>query len=100
VRNAVCTNSKKEVITFDWTFAPCWQTAITKESSDMHTRKVLKKINRSQIPHVRRCVKKHKWVFKIKHSGAFRGRLVACGYSQIPGVDYTKNYTPVISDVT
>ncbi len=30
----------------------------------------------------------------------FRLRLVACGYSQIPGVDYTENYAPVISDVT
>jgi hypothetical protein len=25
---------------------------------------------------------------------------VACGYSQIPGVDFTENYAPVISDVT
>ena len=24
---------------------------------------------------------------------------VACGYSQVPGVDYTKNYAPVINDM-
>jgi len=24
---------------------------------------------------------------------------VACGYSQVPGVDYTENYAPVINDV-
>jgi len=24
---------------------------------------------------------------------------VACGYSQVPGVDYTENYMPVINDV-
>jgi len=25
---------------------------------------------------------------------------VACGYSQIPGVDFTENYAPVVHDVT
>ena len=25
---------------------------------------------------------------------------MACGYSQIPGVDYTENYSPVVHDVT
>jgi len=25
---------------------------------------------------------------------------VACGYSQIPGVDFTENYAPVMDDVT
>ena len=41
-----------------------------------------------------------KWVFKIKNSGKFRARLVALGYSQIPDVDYTENFAPVINDVT
>ena len=30
----------------------------------------------------------------------FRARLSACGYSQIPGVDYSANYSPVINDIT
>jgi len=38
-------------------------------------------------------------VFKIKRDGTFRAHLVACGYSQVPGVDYTENYVPVINDV-
>ena len=25
---------------------------------------------------------------------------MACGYSQIPGVDFTKNYSPVVNDIT
>ena len=29
-----------------------------------------------------------------------RARLVACGYSQIPGVDFQNSYAPTISDVT
>ena len=41
-----------------------------------------------------------KWVFKVKHNGVYRARLVALGYSQIPGVDYTDNYAPVVNDVT
>jgi hypothetical protein len=76
-----------------------WREAINTEMKNMAQRKVFKKIKRVNMPKGRRCVK-HKWVFKIKRNGVFRSRLVACGYSQIPGVDYTENYAPVISDVT
>ena len=67
----------------------------------MNNRGVWRKIKRHQMPQGRRCVK-HKWVFKIKRNGVFRARLVACGYSQIPGMDYTENqvYSPVIHDTT
>jgi hypothetical protein len=76
-----------------------WREAIGKEFRDMSDRKVWKKIKRSEMPQGRRCVK-HKWVMKIKRTGIFRARLVACGYSQIPGVDFTDNFAPVINDVT
>ncbi|MCP4746748.1 MAG: hypothetical protein GY874_11505, partial [Desulfobacteraceae bacterium] len=39
---------------------------------------------------------KSKWVFKVKRNGVFRPRLVACGYSKIPGEDFTENYSPVV----
>ena len=42
----------------------------------------------------------HKWVFAVKRSGRFRARLVALGYSQIPGLDFIDNYAPVVQDVT
>ena len=29
-----------------------------------------------------------------------RARLVALGYSQVPGIDFTKNFAPVVNDVT
>ena len=40
-----------------------------------------------------------KWVFKLKRDGKYRSRLVALGYGQIPGVDFTDNYSPVVSDI-
>ena len=65
----------------------------------MNKRHVWRVINRHDIPHNRRCVK-CKWVFNIKRNGVFRARLVACGYSQIPGVDFSENYSPVVHDIT
>ena len=51
------------------------------------------------MPKNRRCVK-NKWVLKVKRNGIFRARLVACGYSQIPGIDFTEAYAPVVNDTT
>ena len=51
------------------------------------------------IPSNRRLVGS-KWVSKVKASGIYRARLVALGYTQIPGIDYTENYAPVVNDVT
>ena len=42
----------------------------------------------------------NKWLFKIKRDRTYRARLVALGYSQIPGVDYTDSFAPVAHDVT
>ena len=39
-------------------------------------------------------------VFKVRRNGAYHARLVAKGFSPIPGIDFTDNYSPVVNDVT
>ena len=46
------------------------------------------------------CCVKNKWVFKIKCNGVYRVRIVVCGYSQVPGIDFSENYSPVVNNVT
>ena len=41
-----------------------------------------------------------KWVFKKKRDGWLRARLFERGYTQIPGVEFTKNYSPVVTEFT
>ena len=41
-----------------------------------------------------------RWVFKVKHNGVYHARLVAKGFHQITGVDFTDSYSPVVNDVT
>ena len=54
--------------------------------------------DRKRIPNNSRLIG-NKWVFKLKKHGYYRARLVALGYSQIPGV-YTDNFAPVAHDVS
>ena len=76
-----------------------WQAAINKEFDEMNKKKVWEIIKKEDIPKNRRTIK-CKWIFKIKRNGVFRARLVACGYSQIPGVDFNESFAPVINDVS
>jgi hypothetical protein len=50
-----------------------WREAISKEFDDMSAKEF-----------GRNCIKT-KWIFKIKLNGVYLARLVACGYSQVPG---------------
>jgi hypothetical protein len=68
-----------------------WREAIMAELTKMANYNVWRKVKRSTIPSGRKCVK-CKWVFDIKRNGVFRARLVACGYSQTPGVDFQESY--------
>ena len=76
-----------------------WRAAIMKELRSMIESGVWRKTDRRKIPNNRRLIG-YKWVFKIKRDGTYRARLLALGYSQIPGVDYTDNFAPVAHDVS
>jgi len=75
-----------------------WRKAFGKEKDSMMKRKVWKVIKKAMMPKGRRCVKS-KWVFDIKRNGTFKVRLVACGYTQIPGVDFTDSFALCTSDI-
>jgi Reverse transcriptase (RNA-dependent DNA polymerase) len=76
-----------------------WRQAITKELKDMNKQEVWEIINKKLVPKERSLIG-NKWVFKQKKNGIYRARLVALGYSQIPGVDFSENYAPVVNDIT
>ncbi len=76
-----------------------WREAIRKEFADVNQQQVRSKIKHDRILKGRSCVK-CKWVVKIKRNGILCACLVACGNSQIPGVDFSENCSPVVHDVT
>jgi len=76
-----------------------WREAIKKEFGKMSERQVWRKQKKSAMPAGRRLVK-CKWIFEVKRDGKFRARLVACGYIQVSGIDYTDAFSPVVNDVT
>ena len=41
-----------------------------------------------------------KWVFKKKRYSKFSKLLVERGYTQIPGLEFTENYSTVVTGIT
>ena len=60
---------------------------------------VWRHVKRKDLPNDHRLVG-CRWEFKVKRNGVYHARLVAKGFSQIPGVEVTDNYSPVVNDVT
>ena len=76
-----------------------WRMAIKKEIRDMIHKGVWRYTSKSEIPLNHRLVGS-KCAFKVKNYGRYRARLCALGYSQVPGVDFTDNFVPVVKDET
>jgi hypothetical protein len=67
-----------------------------KEIADFPQRQVWRVIKLHKVPKGHRLVGS-KWVFKKKRDiCTFCSCIVALGYNQIPGVDYTDNVSPVV----
>ena len=75
-----------------------WQEAICKEFIDMSRQQVWQKTLKSLISPTCRCIK-NKWVFKIKSNWVYWEHLVAYWYSPVPGINFSKNYSPVVDDI-
>jgi Reverse transcriptase (RNA-dependent DNA polymerase) len=68
-----------------------WNKAMKEELKALNDRNVweLVKCPKNRIP------VKCRWVYAVKSDGRKRARLVAKGYSQIPGQDYDETFSPV-----
>ena len=76
-----------------------WREAIHLEFKKMLDIGVWRHVKSEDHPNDHRLVGR-RCVFKVKGNGAYCARLVAKGFSQIPGIDFTDNYSPVVNDVT
>ena len=73
--------------------------AIHLEFKKMLHKGVWRHVKSEDCPNDNRLVGR-RWVLKVKRNGVYHARLVAKGCGQIPGVDFTDNYSPGVNDVT
>lgn len=97
------TNEDKEIepLSFEeaWNgkFKDKWRAAIKEELRNLRQKQTWRY---SKLPRGRSALKS-KWVFKIKREDGvitrYKGRVVACGYSQKLGFDYFETSSPTVS---
>ena len=69
-----------------------WREAICLEFKKMLDVDVWRHVKRNDCPNDRRLVR-CRWVIKVKRNGVYCARPVAKGFSQIPGVNFTYDYS-------
>lgn len=74
--------------------AGMWNAAAEREMASLKERNVFKLVPRSSVPPGRKRINS-KWVFKRKADGTYKGRVVAQGWNQVPGVDCGSTFAPV-----
>ena len=76
-----------------------WQEAVCNEFADMIKQQVWHMTCKSLMTLNCMCIK-NKLVFKIKHNSVYQVHLIACGYSQVSGIDFSESYYLVVNDIT
>ena len=76
-----------------------WKEAMDTEINSMIVKKVWRKVKKNEVPKDKKLIG-CRWVYKQKDNGIYRARLVALGYSQRPGINFTDHYAPVVNDTT
>ena len=76
-----------------------WWETICLEFKKMLDMGVWRHVKRRDHPQDHRLVG-CRWVLKVKRNGLYHARLVTKGFSQVLGVEFTDNYSPVVNDVT
>ena len=71
-----------------------WNAAAEHEMKSLNDGKVYTLVPRSSVPRGRKRIKSN-WVFKHKADGSFKGRVVAQGWNQVPGLRCGSTYAPV-----
>ena len=54
---------------------------------------------KSLMPHNCRCLK-NKWDFQIICNGVHHACLVACGCSQVSGINFSEKFSPIVKNIT
>ena len=74
--------------------ADLWRVAAENEIKSLQDLDVYSLVPRSTVPPGKKVIST-KWVFKIKPNKTYKARLVAQGWSQVPGQDCGSTFAPV-----
>jgi hypothetical protein len=81
-----------------------WIPLVKSKFMNFKSRRVWKKVKRKKVKALRQKPLGTKWVFKVKveqdGSKQYKFRCVTLGYLQIPDVDFTKTFSPFVSNST